>query len=272
MDGYGIREEEHGNAIKASNTPNIDHLMKQYPHILLDASGEQVGLPHGQMGNSEVGHMNIGAGRIVYQSLTLINKEIKEGTFYTNEKLLATINHVKKNNSTLNLFILFSDGGVHSHMEHMFAMMELAKKENVENVKTNIDKAVSKVNELETIQANYAKEFYESPYAYLFGELTESFNDASYYGYPAKGKLVIAASDDPAHHLKMTFFSGKAAAVTTYADVSAGGSKITTVQTNCMLGTFYSSTLDVYAGGGSVAVWGTLKFDYPTIADYAASK
>ena len=138
MDGYGIREEEHGNAIKASKTPNIDHLMKQYPHILLDASGEPVGLPVGQMGNSEVGHMNIGGGRIVYQSLTLINKEIKEGTFYTNEKLLATINHVKKNNSKLNLFILFSDGGVHSHMNHLFSMMELAKKENVKDVRLHL--------------------------------------------------------------------------------------------------------------------------------------
>ena len=118
-----------------------------------------------------------------------------------------------------------------------------------------------------------ASEGGESPYAYLFGELTESFYDASYYGYPAKGKLVIAASDDPAHHLKMTFFSGKSCAVTTYADVSADGSKITTVQTSCAMGTFFSSTLDVYVGGGSVAVWGTLKFSYPSaISDYSASK
>ncbi len=138
MDGYGIREEEQGNAIKASNTPNIDHLMKQYPHILLDASGEPVGLPDGQMGNSEVGHMNIGAGRIVYQSLTLINKEIEDGTFYTNEQLLHTIKHVNKNDSKLNLFILFSDGGVHSHMNHLFAMMEMAKKENVKDLRLHL--------------------------------------------------------------------------------------------------------------------------------------
>ena len=112
----------------------------------------------------------------------------------------------------------------------------------------------------------------ESPYAYLFGEFKESFNDASYYGYPAKGTLIIAASDDPAHHLKMTFFGGKSVAVTTYADVSADGSKITTVQTSSSMGKFYSSTLDVYAAGGTVAIWGTLKFDYPTISDYSASR
>ena len=107
MDGYGIREESYGNAIKAANKPNIDYLMKEYPNILLEASGEEVGLPNAQMGNSEVGHMNIGAGRVVYQSLTLINKAIKDGSFYGNEKLLETINHVKKNNSKLNLFCLF---------------------------------------------------------------------------------------------------------------------------------------------------------------------
>ena len=107
----------------------------------------------------------------------------------------------------------------------------------------------------------------------MFAELTESFDDASYYGYPAKGTLVIEASDDPAHHLKMTFFSGKSCAVTTYADVSADGSKITTVETSSTMGTFYSSTLDVYVGGGTIAVWGTLKFDFPSsISDYSASK
>ena len=114
----------------------------------------------------------------------------------------------------------------------------------------------------------------DSPYAYLFGELTESFADGGYQGNPKKGTLVIAASDDPAHHLLMTFFSGNPCAVTVYADVSADGKYITTVQpegyTN--MGKFYSSTLEVYAGGGVVSVWGTLKFDYPTIADYSAAR
>jgi hypothetical protein len=114
----------------------------------------------------------------------------------------------------------------------------------------------------------------ESPYAYLFGELKESFADGGYQGNPKKGTLVIEASDDPAHHLLMTFFSGNPCAVTVYADVSADGKYITTVQpkgyTN--MGKFYSSTLDVYAAGGTVAIWGTLKFDYPTISDYSASR
>ena len=138
MDGYGIREESNGNAINNAKKPNIDYLCKQYPHILLEASGEEVGLPSGQMGNSEVGHMNIGAGRIVYQSLTLINKAIRDGSFYENEKLLATINHVKKNNSKLNLFCLFSDGGVHSHLDHLLAMMEMAKNEGVKDVRLHL--------------------------------------------------------------------------------------------------------------------------------------
>jgi len=138
MDGYGIREESRGNAIKAANTFNIDNLLKEYPNILLEASGEAVGLPKGQMGNSEVGHMNIGAGRIVYQSLTKINKEIKDGTFFTNEKLLNAIKHVKDKNSKLHLCTVFSDGGVHGHMNHLFAMLELAKKEGIDDVRVHL--------------------------------------------------------------------------------------------------------------------------------------
>ena len=138
MDGYGIRDSSDGNAIKAANTFNIDKLMEEYPNILLEASGESVGLPEGQMGNSEVGHMNIGAGRVVYQSLTLINKAIKDGTFYQNEKLLKAIEHAKKNNSNLHLFTLFSDGGVHSHVNHLFAALELAKNEGLNDVKIHL--------------------------------------------------------------------------------------------------------------------------------------
>ena len=108
MDGYGIRENTHGNAIAYAKKPNLDYLMKTYPNILLEASGEEVGLPQGQMGNSEVGHMNIGAGRVVYQSLTLINKKIKDGSFYHNENIMKTIEHVKHNNSKLNLSSFFS--------------------------------------------------------------------------------------------------------------------------------------------------------------------
>jgi len=135
MDGYGIREESvYGNAIKQAHTPNLDYLRREYPNILLDASGEQVGLPEGQMGNSEVGHMNIGAGRVVYQSLSLINKKIKDGSFFENDKFLNAINNVKEHNSILHLFCLLSDGGVHSHINHLLAMMDLAKKEGVKDL------------------------------------------------------------------------------------------------------------------------------------------
>lgn len=138
MDGYGIRKDTYGNAIKSAKKPNIDHLFKQYPNILLEASGEAVGLPQGQMGNSEVGHLNIGGGRIVYQSLTLINKAIKDGTFYKNKELLKTINHVKVHGSKLHLFCLFSDGGVHSHINHLLATLELAKKEGITDVRLHL--------------------------------------------------------------------------------------------------------------------------------------
>ena len=135
MDGFGIRDEVvYGNAIKQAHTPNLDYLKREYPNILLEASGEQVGLPEGQMGNSEVGHMNIGAGRVVYQSLSLINKKIKDGSFFENEKLLKAIKHANDNNSTLHIFSLLSDGGVHSHINHLLAMMDMAKKENVQNL------------------------------------------------------------------------------------------------------------------------------------------
>ena len=135
MDGFGIREEVvYGNAIKQAYTPNLDYLKREYPNILLEASGEQVGLPEGQMGNSEVGHMNIGAGRVVYQSLSLINKKIKDKSFFENEKLLKAINLSKDNNSILHLFCLLSDGGVHSHINHLLATMDLAKKENVKEL------------------------------------------------------------------------------------------------------------------------------------------
>ena len=135
MDGFGSREEiVYGNAIKQARTPNLDYLKRTYPNILLDASGEPVGLPDGQMGNSEVGHMNIGAGRIVYQSLSLINKKIKDGSFFQNDKFHKAFEHVKTNNSILHLFCLLSDGGVHSHINHLIAMMELAKKENIKNL------------------------------------------------------------------------------------------------------------------------------------------
>lgn len=134
MDGYGIRHDSHGNAIKAARKPNLDYLFSHYPYTEIQTSGEAVGLPEGQMGNSEVGHLNIGAGRIVYQSLTLINKAIKDKTFFKNEKYLAAFDHVKKHKSRLHIFGLVSDGGVHSHLSHILAILDMAKHEKIEEV------------------------------------------------------------------------------------------------------------------------------------------
>lgn len=134
LDGVGMRNEKHGNAFLKANTPNFDFLWNQYPHSLLEASGELVGLPAGQMGNSEVGHMNIGAGRIVYQPLQLINKNVKEKTLFQNEILLDVMNHVKDNHSRLHFFGLLSDGGIHSHISHLMGLLEMAKKEEIKEV------------------------------------------------------------------------------------------------------------------------------------------
>ena len=134
LDGYGLNENKNANAITAANTPTIDMLMEKYPFVEGNASGLAVGLPEGQMGNSEVGHINMGAGRIVYQELTRITKEINEGTFFTNEGLQLAIKNCKEKGSALHLFGLLSDGGVHSHITHLYALLELAKKEGLENV------------------------------------------------------------------------------------------------------------------------------------------
>lgn len=134
IDGFGYREEKKGNAVIAANPENIISLWKEYPHTTLQASGEEVGLPKGQMGNSEVGHLNIGAGRVVDQPLMQINHAIEDGSFFKNEVLLDVINHCKKNKSDLHLFCLLSDGGVHSHINHLFAMLDLCKKEEFSNV------------------------------------------------------------------------------------------------------------------------------------------
>lgn len=134
LDGFAFRDEVKGNAVAQAHKPNFDRYFSAYPHATLIASGEEVGLPEGQMGNSEVGHMNIGAGRIVYQSLTRINKSIREGDFFRNEKFLAAIEHAKKHDSKLHLMGLLSDGGVHSHYEHLFALLKLAKANGIEEV------------------------------------------------------------------------------------------------------------------------------------------
>ncbi|WP_018132101.1 2,3-bisphosphoglycerate-independent phosphoglycerate mutase [Effusibacillus pohliae] len=134
LDGFGLREEVQGNAVALANKPNFERYWTTYPHTQLNASGEAVGLPDGQMGNSEVGHLNIGAGRIVYQDLTRITKSIREGEFFENQAFLQAIRHVKEKGTKLHLAGLVSDGGVHSHIQHLFALLELAKRQQVENV------------------------------------------------------------------------------------------------------------------------------------------
>lgn len=134
LDGYGLNDKTEGNAVKEAKTPVIDNLMKSYPFVKGYASGLAVGLPDGQMGNSEVGHLNMGAGRIVYQELTRITKAINDGDFFENEGLLEAINNCKNNNSALHLFGLLSDGGVHSHITHLYGLLELAKRNNIDKV------------------------------------------------------------------------------------------------------------------------------------------
>ena len=134
LDGFGYNPNEYGNAIKAANTPNIDALFAKYPHTLIGASGMDVGLPDGQMGNSEVGHTNIGAGRIVYQELTRITKSIKDGDFFSNPALKAAIENCKKNHSALHLMGLLSDGGVHSHNAHLYGLVEMARENGLNEV------------------------------------------------------------------------------------------------------------------------------------------
>ena len=134
LDGYGLNDRKDGNAIAEAATPVMDQLMKEYPFVKGNASGLAVGLPDGQMGNSEVGHMNMGAGRIVYQELTRITKEIQDGDFFKNEALLTAMENAKKNNSSLHLYGLLSDGGVHSHITHLYALLEMAKREGLEKV------------------------------------------------------------------------------------------------------------------------------------------
>lgn len=134
MDGFGINPSEYGNAIKAAKKPNLDKLMASCPKTKIGASGLSVGLPDGQMGNSEVGHTNIGAGRIVYQELTRITKSIADGDFYTNPAFKAAIDNCKTKNSALHIMGLLSDGGVHSHNSHLYALIELAKRSGLDKV------------------------------------------------------------------------------------------------------------------------------------------
>ena len=134
LDGCGVREESDGNAFLNAKTPTLDYLMNEYPHSILYASGKAVGLPEGQMGTSEVGHMNIGAGRIALQPLEAINQSISDKSLFNNKEILDVFKFVKSNNSNLHIFGLLSDGGVHSHINHLFALLDMCKENNITNV------------------------------------------------------------------------------------------------------------------------------------------
>lgn len=134
LDGYGLNENKEHNAVAIGRTPVMDKLMAECPFVRGNASGMAVGLPDGQMGNSEVGHLNMGAGRIVYQELTRITKEIEDGTFFENEALMKAVNNCKENNSSLHMYGLLSDGGVHSHNTHLYGLLELAKRNGLKKV------------------------------------------------------------------------------------------------------------------------------------------
>lgn len=134
MDGYGYNPSDYGNAVKNTETPVMDNILATYPNTLISASGMAVGLPDGQMGNSEVGHTNIGAGRVVYQMLVKISKSIQDGDFFENKALKAAMDNCKQNNSALHLIGLLSDGGVHSHIEHLYGLVEMAKRNGLDKV------------------------------------------------------------------------------------------------------------------------------------------
>jgi 2,3-bisphosphoglycerate-independent phosphoglycerate mutase len=134
LDGYGLSDDKAHNAVAEAKTPVMTELEKDYPFVKGYASGMAVGLPDGQMGNSEVGHMNMGAGRIVYQELTRITKEINDGDFFKNPELLDAIHNCITNKSDLHLYGLLSDGGVHSHITHLYALLQMAKQEGLDRV------------------------------------------------------------------------------------------------------------------------------------------
>ena len=134
LDGVGLRDEVKGNAFLQAKKPTFDYLWNTFPHTKLNASGEYVGLPKGQMGNSETGHLNIGAGRIVYQPLELINKYIETGEFYNNKEILSLLKYAKENNKKVHLIGLISDGGVHSHINHLKALLKMTKLNDIHNV------------------------------------------------------------------------------------------------------------------------------------------
>ncbi|MBU5267241.1 2,3-bisphosphoglycerate-independent phosphoglycerate mutase [Virgibacillus proomii] len=212
LDGFGLRDEVKGNAVKQANTPNFDRYWSQCAHNQLKACGEAVGLPEGQMGNSEVGHLNIGAGRIVYQSLTRVNLSIKEGEFFEKEAFIKSMQHAKENNKALHVFGLLSDGGVHSHINHLFALLKLAKDQGLEKVfihafldgrdvgpktaKTYIQQTLDKIKEYGVGQfATISGRYYSMDRDKRWDRVKKAY-DAMVYGEGPKYKDPFAVVDD----------------------------------------------------------------------------
>jgi len=138
LDGWGLADDPSVSAVDEADTPFVDHLYDEYPHGVLKAAGWEVGLPEGQMGNSEVGHTNLGAGRVVYQEILRISKAIEDGSFFENEPLVGAARHAKENDQKLHLIGCFSDGGVHSHLEHLYGLLELARREGLDPAQVNV--------------------------------------------------------------------------------------------------------------------------------------
>ena len=134
LDGFGVTKKTLGNAVAEAGTPFLDKLKNEYPNTLIEASGEEVGLPAGQMGNSEVGHLTIGAGRVIEQDLLHIDNEIKRGDFFKNEALIKAFEYAEKNGTNLHLLGLLSSGGIHSKISHLFAILDAAKNYNIKNI------------------------------------------------------------------------------------------------------------------------------------------
>lgn len=134
LDGWGLNPEKKANAIANANTPYYDKFLQEFPNTTVNASGLAVGLPEGQMGNSEVGHLNLGAGRIVYQDFTRVSQDIKSGNFFKNPALVWAMDKALEGNKSLHLFGLLSDGGVHSHIDHLKALLDMAKMKQLQKV------------------------------------------------------------------------------------------------------------------------------------------
>ncbi|RDY24388.1 2,3-bisphosphoglycerate-independent phosphoglycerate mutase [Romboutsia maritimum] len=242
MDGFGYTKEKKGNAIANAKTPNLDKITKEYPNTLIKASGLDVGLPEGQMGNSEVGHTNIGAGRIVYQDLTRVSKAIKDGEFFENEVLCQAMDNAKKHE--LHLMGLLSDGGVHSHIEHLKALIKMAKEKDVQNVyvhaftdgrDTDPQSAITYIKDIQKTM----DEFGVGEFASISGRYYAMDRDKRWdrielaYNAIAQGKGEIASSAIEA--VQKSYDNGKNDEFVLPTVIVKDGKPIATIKENCTI-------------------------------------